>query len=68
MAERAELIARKQAVHQQLERIRRQLEYEETLNPTNVRRIQQLRNEHERLMAEEYTLRIAIDRSRPAAS
>ena len=62
---RFDLIARKQEVRQAIERLRRQLEKEQNAaDPQkNRRRIAQLEAQLERLMAEEYSLRQAIDRS-----
>lgn len=62
--DRATLIARKQGVRQQLERCQRQLEQLRQVQPPNQRRIRALEADVERLMSEEYTLRLAIDRQR----
>ena len=66
MADRFELIARKQAVRNKIERTRRALERERhpAQGDPNPKRIDQLENELERLMAQEFNLRLAIDRSR----
>lgn len=64
MSDRFQLIARKQEIRQQIGRIRRQLEQAgDQLPPTNRRRIAKLETQLEKLMAEEYNLRLAIDRS-----
>ena len=63
--DRASLIARKQEVLRELTRAQRQLEaLRSAENRHQLRQQQQLENEVEQLMAEEYRLRIAIDRSR----
>ncbi len=63
--DRASLIARKQEVLRELTRAQRQLEaIRSAENRHQLRQQQQLENEVEQLMAEEYRLRIAIDRSR----
>jgi cell division protein FtsB len=62
--DRETLIARKHAVRQQIERCQRQLEQIRQSEPVNARRIRTLEAELERLMGEEYTLRLAIDRQR----
>ena len=64
--DRETLIARKQSVRQQLERCQRQLEQLRQAQPPNVRRIRTMEADVERLMVEEYTLRLAIDRQRIA--
>ncbi len=64
MNDRESLIARKQEVLRELTRARRQLEVvRQSDNPHQRRQRQQLESEVEQLMAEEYRLRIAIDRS-----
>ena len=65
MSERFALIARKQEVRQRIERLHRQLECEriQALKGDS-RRVRNLQNELERLMAQEYNLRVAIDRSK----
>jgi hypothetical protein len=66
VADRSTLIARKQAVQQEIQRTRRELNglrRPEVTRP-NSRRITQLENQLERLMAQEYQLRLAIDRAR----
>lgn len=62
--ERDSLIARKQNVRQQIERCQRQLEQLRQTQPPHARRIRTLEADLERLMGEEYTLRLAIDRQR----
>jgi hypothetical protein len=62
--DRETLIARKQSVRQQIERCRRQLEQLRQAQPLNTRRIRTLEADLERLMGEEYSLRLAIDRQR----
>jgi hypothetical protein len=65
MTNRADLIARKQAVRGQIERARRTLAAEQAkADATSRRRVRKLENELERLMAEEYQLRVAIDMAR----
>jgi hypothetical protein len=64
--DRFALIARKQEVRRQLERVNRQLEAaRNAADPVrDRRRIAQLEQQLQTLMAEEYALRLAIDRSR----
>ena len=65
MNDRESLIARKQEILRDLTRARRRAEVvrqSESLHQQSQRR--QLENEIEQLMAEEYRLRIAIDRSK----
>ncbi len=63
--DRVSLIARKQEVLRELTRAQRQLEVIRSADNRHQRRQQQqLENEVEQLMAEEYRLRIAIDRSK----
>jgi hypothetical protein len=62
--DRETLIARKHTVRRQIERCQRQLEQLRQSEPVNARRIRTLEAELERLMGEEYTLRLAIDRQR----
>ena len=63
--DRESLIARKQEVLRELKRAQRQLEAIRSADSQHQRRqLQQLENEIEQLMAEEYRLRIAIDRAR----
>ena len=57
------LIARKGAVQRQLEALRRELAREEARPTRSSRRTDQLQRDIERLMAEEFNLRLAIDRS-----
>ena len=66
MAARFELIARKQEVRRKIERARRELERERhpQSGKPNRRQIEKLEDELERLMAQEFNLRLAIDRSR----
>ena len=61
--DRESLIARKQEVRRQLERAQASLaQLENAAGPKqDRRRLAQLQNQIERLMAEEYTLRLAID-------
>jgi hypothetical protein len=63
--DRESLIARKQEVRRQLERAQASLvELENAAGPKqDRRRITQLRNQIERLMAEEFNLRLAIDQA-----
>ena len=63
--DRESLIARKQEVLRELTRAQRQLDAIQIADSQHQRRqLQQLENEIEQLMAEEYRLRIAIDRAR----
>jgi hypothetical protein len=66
MTDREALIARKQMVRRQIEETRRKLTQarQPASGKPNTRRIRQLEDKLDRLMAEEYTLRLAIDRSR----
>jgi hypothetical protein len=63
--DRESLIARKQEVRRQLERAQASLvELENAAGPKqDRRRIIQLQNQIERLMAEEFNLRLAIDQA-----
>lgn len=63
--DRDALIARKHDVRQRLERARRDLERLQALPPTwwARRRIDGLQRQIDQLMAEEYALRLAIDRA-----
>jgi phage FluMu protein gp41 len=64
MSNREALITRKQTVRRQIERLVRQVEAaREAQPPTPPRRLQRLEQELARLMAEETSLRQAIDRS-----
>ncbi|GIV78903.1 MAG: hypothetical protein KatS3mg050_3297 [Litorilinea sp.] len=64
MADRYQLIARKQEVRRQIERLQRELEaLRAQPGRGQQRRVARLEGELERLMAEEYQLRMAIDRS-----
>ncbi len=60
--DRETLIARKQAVRQQIERHRREMEQLHQTQPPNLRLVHRLEVELEKLMSEEYALRLAIDR------
>ena len=68
MAEREVLIARKHDVRRRLEQARRQLEHAQATSDPDDRRarrlIAQLESQVDALMAQEYALRVAIDRSR----
>lgn len=65
MSGRYDLIARKHEVRGRIERLQRALAQERSLGErANRRRLRKLENELERLMAEEYSLRVAIDQSR----
>ena len=63
--DRFDLIARKQEVRRQIERLNRQLDAERSAaDPVwDRRRIAQLEQQLQALMGEEYGLRLAIDRS-----
>jgi len=63
MSDRFALIARKQEVRRRLEALQRQLDHERTKAKPASRRINQLERQIEQLMAEESTLRIAIDQA-----
>lgn len=63
MADRFTLIARKQTVRRQLETLQRQLDHERAKPHPNQRRINELERQAKQLMAEESTLRIAIDQA-----
>jgi hypothetical protein len=63
MADREALIARKHAVRRTIERVQRELERARATTPPPARQVRKLEDQLERLMAEEYTLRLAIDRS-----
>jgi len=67
MADRFELIAHKQAVLREINRTRRELERElrPDIEKPDRKRINKLESALERLMAQEYSLRLAIDRSGP---
>ena len=64
--DRESLIARKQEVRRQLERAQASLaELENAAGPKqDRRRMAQLQNQIERLMAEEFNLRLAIDQAK----
>jgi prefoldin subunit 5 len=62
--DRETLIARKHMVRQQIERLQRQIEQLRLAQLVNQRRIRTLEADLERLMGEEYSLRLAIDRQR----
>lgn len=64
MANRDTLIARKEEVRRKLEQMRRTLERERAKDPPSQRQINRLETQLEQLMAEEYNLRVAIDRAR----
>ena len=64
MADQAALIARKQEVRRRIEQLRRRLERERLKSPPIKGQIRKVENELERWMAEEYNLRVAIDRTR----
>jgi hypothetical protein len=64
MADRFELVARKQELRRKLEQLQRQLEAARLQTPPPAQHIRGLEQEVERLMAEEYSVRIAIDQSR----
>lgn len=65
MSDRFDLITRKQEVRRQIEYARRQLERARTQSPPLLtRRIGELETQLEQLMAEEYNLRLKIDRSK----
>ena len=62
--DRAALIARKHEIIAQIQRARRELEHERAKeNRGKGRRCRQLENRLDAFMAEEYRLRLAIDRS-----
>ncbi len=67
MADRYALIARKQEVQREIGRTRRELERERRpdVEKPDRKRIEKLETKLERLMAQEYNLRLAIDRSGP---
>ena len=65
MNDRESLIARKQEVLRKLTKAQQQLEsVRQAVNPHQRRQRRQLEGEIEQLMAEEYRLRIAIDRAK----
>ncbi|HHB89733.1 MAG TPA: hypothetical protein ENK60_00335 [Anaerolineae bacterium] len=65
MADKASLIARKHEVIAQIARVRRELERMRAHpTPKNKRKRERLERQLEQLMAEEYRLRLLIDRSR----
>lgn len=66
MADREALIARKHALRRRIEQIQRELAQTRSRETTPTRRTRQLEDELERLMGEEYPLRLAIDRSGPS--
>jgi hypothetical protein len=63
MSDRETLIAQKQALRRQIERMQRDLEQARAAMPPDRRRVRLLENRLDALMAEEYSLRLAIDRS-----
>ena len=67
MSDRYQLIARKEEIRRRIVQIRRRLESERTpsTGKPNRRRIEKLERELDALMAQEYSLRQAIDRSPP---
>lgn len=65
MTDRDQLIARKNDVRRQIERLRRQLAQEQVQPRPSARRVRQLQEQLDRLMAEEHELRLAIDSSSP---
>ena len=65
MTDRYQLIARKEEVRRRIERLRSRLDHEYGEEPVKRNRlVRTLEDELERLMAEEYSLRVAIDRSK----
>ncbi len=69
MADRATLIARKQQLRSEIERVQRQLDHpRQAVPPPGVRQVRQLEDRLERLMGEEYSLRVAIDRTASEAA
>lgn len=62
MSDRATLIARKQELRRKIERLQRELTHAQS--GTDGRKVGRLQAELEQLTAQEYTLRLAIDRSR----
>lgn len=65
MTDRFSLIARKTEVRRLIERTGRRLEHEQGKSPAPDRRLcQELEQQLEQLMAEEYQIRVAIDRAR----
>jgi hypothetical protein len=64
MSNRESLIARKQTVRREIEQTQRELNrLRLTKPPTPARRLRTLEERLERLMTEEYNLRLAIDQS-----
>lgn len=63
MADREALIARKHALRRRIEQLQREVAQARSRDITPARQIRQLEDQLERLMGEEYTLRMAIDRS-----
>jgi hypothetical protein len=61
MSERERLIARKLTVRREIERVQRELSRMQVTPGTQQRRIRSLETQLDRLMAEEHTLRLAID-------
>lgn len=61
MAQRETLIARKLTVRREIERLQRELAQAQVTPRTEQRRIRRLESQLDRLMAEEQTLRQAID-------
>lgn len=63
MADRFTLIARKELVRQRLGQLQRELVRVQAQQPLALRQIERLQGKIEQLMAEEYTLRVAIDQA-----
>lgn len=63
MADRETLIARKHEVRRAVAKCQRELEQLRRRSPLPARKVARLEDQVERLMAEEYNLRLAIDRS-----
>lgn len=64
MADRAALIARKQQLRREIERAQRELDRARaSVPPITGRAVRRLEDQLERLMGEEYSLRIAIDQA-----
>jgi len=63
MADRTTLIARKEAVRQRLGQLQRELTRLQAQPLPTSRQIDRLQGQIEQLMAEEYSLRVAIDQA-----
>jgi hypothetical protein len=64
MVDRATLIARKGELRGAIERVQRQLDaVRQSVPPATPRQVRRLEQELERLMGEEYRVRIAIDQA-----